>query len=407
MKQGFKRVNRSFILICVSLFFAGLMNLVLPVESYAVPSFARQVQKPCSACHTIWPNLNQYGRQFKVKAYTDVSPKSKLVKKDNLNMLAVLPVSVRVFAYPYFSEDKDDETKDYTDIPHEVELFLAGRLTENLGLFSEIEWEPKDDVNAELGPVVLAYQYPMQDGTTLGLVLFRGSTFHADPFNSLGGRGHSLIYGGSTRRALTLKRGFEFAPFDNNQALLAHGYFLGNRLYAAIGAMRGEDTKADDPIDGYFRVAWDQPLSYGAVTFGGAVYTGKQEGATYESDVDRFYLDASLEAGIDDHLFEVQALYGTGEDDNVGGAGITKELDGFYLEGSYFFQRKMGVMAAYNAVNFDNDSKDEETIWVIGAKYLPWANVKLAIQYEDKKEKYVAAADKTEKVWRTVVDFTF
>ncbi len=401
-----KRVMIPLISLVVVVFF---MIILLPDVSQAVPSFTRQIQKPCSACHTIWPNLNQYGRQFKVKAYTDVSPEWKLIKKDELNLLTVFPVSVRVFSYPYLSEKIAGSTTDYTDIPHEVELFLAGRLSENLGLFSEIEWEPKDGTNAVLGPVVLAFQYPQGEGNTLGLVLFRGGTFHADPFNSLGGRGHSLIYGGSTRRALTLKRGFEFAPFDNNQALVAHGYFLGNRLYAAIGAMRGEDTKADDPIDGYFRAAWDQQLPNGAVTFGAAYYKGKQRPSTstYDSDVYRFYLDVSLEENVDDHLFEVQALYGIGEDDNVGGAGITKKLDGFYLEGSYFFQRKIGVMAAYNTVDFDNHSSDKETIWAIGANYLPMANVKLAIQYEDKKEKFVAAADATEKVWRLVVDVAF
>ncbi len=401
-----KRPLKSLVSLVAVAFF---MIVLLPDMSQAIPSFARQVQKSCAACHTIWPNLNQYGRQFKVKAYTDVSPKWKFIKKDGLNMLAVFPVSARVFAYPYFSEDKNDETKDFTDIPHEVELFIGSRLNKNLGFIAEFEWEPKDDVNAELGHAILASQFPVGADNTLGLVLFRGSTFSADPFNSLGGRGHSLIYGGSSRRALTLKRGFEFAPFDNNQALVAHGYFLGNRLYTAIGAMRGEDTKADDPIDGYFRVAWDQQIASGSVTLGGAFYTGSQEDddSTYDSDVNRFYIDASLETGIEDHLFEVQALYGTGEDTNVGGMGVDKELDGFYVEGSYFYQRKIGAIAAYNTVDFDNDSKDEETIWVIGAKYLPIANMKLAIQYENKKEKFVDEPDKTEKVWRTVVDVAF
>lgn len=387
---------------------AFFMVALLPDVSQAVPSFARQVQKPCSACHTIWPNLNQAGRQFKVKAYTDVSPEWKLVNKDGLNMLTVFPVSLRAFAYPYISKDVGNDTTDTTDIPHEVELFLAGRLSENLGMFAELEWEPKDDVNAELGPVVLASQFPVGEGDTVGLVLFRGGTFHADPFNSLGGRGHGLLYGGSSRRALTMKRGFTFAPFNNNQALVAHGYFMGNRLYAAIGAMRGDDTETNDPIDGYFRAAWDQQIANGAVTVGAAYYIGEQDqGVLPDSDVDRFFIDASLELNVDDHLFEVQALYGTGEDDNVGGPGITKELDGIYLEGSWFFQRTFGAIAAYNTVDFDNDSRDQETVWAIGAMYLPWANVKIAIQYEDVESKFVAAATEDEEVFRTVVDVAF
>ncbi|MGD1075338.1 MAG: hypothetical protein ABR903_04580, partial [Thermodesulfovibrionales bacterium] len=66
-----------------------LVTALLPQKSQAVPSFARQIQKPCTACHTVWPNLNQYGRQFKVKAYTDVSPDWQMINKDRLNLLYV------------------------------------------------------------------------------------------------------------------------------------------------------------------------------------------------------------------------------------------------------------------------------------------------------------------------------
>lgn len=79
--------------------------LVLPNASQAIPSYARQVQKPCTACHTIWPNLNQYGRQFKVKAYTDVSPDWKMITKDNLNLLYILPVSARITSFLYTKEN--------------------------------------------------------------------------------------------------------------------------------------------------------------------------------------------------------------------------------------------------------------------------------------------------------------
>ena len=73
-----------------------LVVVMMPYESHAVPSYARQVQKPCTACHTIWPNLNQYGRQFKVKAYTDVSEKWEMINKDNMNLTTIFPFSARI-----------------------------------------------------------------------------------------------------------------------------------------------------------------------------------------------------------------------------------------------------------------------------------------------------------------------
>src|SRR5512143_1755305 len=77
-----------------------LVVMAMPHLSQAVPSFARQVQKPCTACHTIWPNLNQAGRQFKVKAYTDVSEKWDMINKDNMNLTTVFPFSERAIFFP-------------------------------------------------------------------------------------------------------------------------------------------------------------------------------------------------------------------------------------------------------------------------------------------------------------------
>ncbi|MEK6673586.1 MAG: hypothetical protein AABY42_08960 [Nitrospirota bacterium] len=395
-----------FLVVLVAFLF--LMVTLLPEEAQAVPSYARQIQKPCTACHTIWPNLNQAGRQFKVKAYTDVAPEWQLIKKDRLDMLLTyVPVSIRAISYPWYSENKSGTKKDYSDIAHEIELFLGSRISENFGFFAEMEWEPKDGTNAELGPVKLAFQYPVGEGNTLGFVLFKGDAVSADPFNSLGGRGRRMIY---KRKTSILEQGYDFKMMGDNQALVAHGYFLGNRLYGAIGAMRGEGLgsgAADDPIDGYFRLAWDQKLPDGAVTFGAAHYTGKQEVSTYKSKVKRTYLDASLEQNFgEDHLIEIQALYGTGDEDNVGGS-TKKELSGFYLEADYFFQRKIGAIAAYDTVDYKNHSVDKERTWVIGAKYLPWANVNLTIQYENVKTDPTTGSSKTEKVIRAVVDVAF
>ena len=36
----------------------------------AIPSFARQTKLPCSACHTQFPELNAFGRVFKLNGYT-------------------------------------------------------------------------------------------------------------------------------------------------------------------------------------------------------------------------------------------------------------------------------------------------------------------------------------------------
>jgi len=48
----------------------ALLLVFLPLACEAVPSFARQVNMQCIACHTEFPVLNEFGRQFKLGGYT-------------------------------------------------------------------------------------------------------------------------------------------------------------------------------------------------------------------------------------------------------------------------------------------------------------------------------------------------
>ncbi len=41
-----------------------------PLTCRAVPSFARQTGLACIACHTEFPELNAFGRQFKLTGFT-------------------------------------------------------------------------------------------------------------------------------------------------------------------------------------------------------------------------------------------------------------------------------------------------------------------------------------------------
>ena len=38
----------------------------LTTPSWAVPSFARQTGMACAACHTVFPELTPFGREFKL-----------------------------------------------------------------------------------------------------------------------------------------------------------------------------------------------------------------------------------------------------------------------------------------------------------------------------------------------------
>lgn len=428
-------------LICIGGLILLLMTFLLPQESGAIPSFARQVQKPCTACHTIWGNLNQAGRQFKVKAYTDVSQEWQMINKDKLNLLYIFPVSARVVFYPYTREqDQVAGINSNSTELNTVDLFVGSRVFDYAGVFGNIEATnvTSGAMAFDIPTIKAAFQYPLGEGNTLGLVLFKGLATSADPFNSLGGRDRGLIFDAESVPWI-LSKGWTFDFWSGgNLGMVAHGYFLGNRLYAAVGAERGGNSSDagfgfvnnnnSDPFDGYFRLAWDQKLTNGAVTFGGAWYAGKQRPvdpttgtALFQSNVSRGYLDASLEQTFgEDHLFEAQALYGYGKETNAFGGDETRKFNGFLVEGSYFYQRTYGLIASYNMINMqgvlptdissDGTGTDEnkKNTWVVALNYLPWLNTKVALQYAQTKTKFAGGQpDETDKVFRVVFDILF
>src|SRR5471032_1603714 len=48
---------------------AFLLFISLTSPSSAVPSFARQTGMACAACHTVFPELTPFGREFKLNGY--------------------------------------------------------------------------------------------------------------------------------------------------------------------------------------------------------------------------------------------------------------------------------------------------------------------------------------------------
>ncbi|MDA8088672.1 MAG: hypothetical protein M0Z61_00400 [Nitrospiraceae bacterium] len=433
---------------------------VLSVQrSEAVPSYARQLEKPCTACHTIWPNLNQYGRQFKVKAYTDASPDWDVVSKDRLNLFYIFPISARIMFIPYqIEQDHSAATAGSVNSTYNVnqtfidnmQIFLAGRIYRYAGLFTSVEsgavgGSGNASGNFSLAVAKFAFAYPLSNGNTLGLVLFHGQSTSADPFDSLGGWDRDIATPDTEGLPWVLSKGWTSSFWSGNSrnGATVHGYFLGNQLYAALSVMRGSGVSDADffattfmhqlsnplaspenastgPVSGYARVAWDQKLSNGAATFGGIVYTG-QERVTSTAGVaavpfittriNRQYLDASLEQNFGtNNLVEAKAIYGFGQESGLTGitngtaalgSGDKRNFNGGSVEADYFFRRTYGIVGQYNWVtNFkvqpqDFDPATSQHTWLVGLNYLPWLNTKVQFIYANTRSNYLTGGTVT------------
>lgn len=94
----------------------------------ALPSFARQTGQACVACHVSFPELTPYGRQFKLSGYT-------FGTKQMFPFSAMAVGSVSKINNPQGNDVAYPKKGD--SVLEGGSLFLAGKVSEHVGLFSQ------------------------------------------------------------------------------------------------------------------------------------------------------------------------------------------------------------------------------------------------------------------------------
>jgi hypothetical protein len=114
-----------------------------------IPSYARQTGLACSACHYQFLTLTPFGRKFKLNGYT-LTNLMTLGEKDSTNggRLSLSPVSLlsaMVTAGVTHTKDALPDTQNgAAALPQELSGFLAGRISSNVGLFSQFTYAGAD-----------------------------------------------------------------------------------------------------------------------------------------------------------------------------------------------------------------------------------------------------------------------
>ena len=124
---------------------AGLIGT--PTAS-AVPAFARQTGQPCATCHTAFPELTPYGRQFKLMGYTsggtrcyDGSAKSNetqvpfaaMAMPANFTGTKNSANAANFAAAPNISNN--------SWMPQQFSIFAAGQVYCNVGMFGQVTYD--------------------------------------------------------------------------------------------------------------------------------------------------------------------------------------------------------------------------------------------------------------------------
>ena len=115
---------------------SALFATLAPMDAQALPAFARQTGQNCVSCHAggQFPELTPYGRLFKLTGYT--------MGARALPLAVMGVIGAAKVADTRKSDDPGaDFQKNGQPVLSSASLFIAGKITDNLGLFSQISYD--------------------------------------------------------------------------------------------------------------------------------------------------------------------------------------------------------------------------------------------------------------------------
>ncbi len=281
----------------------------------AIPSFARQTKLPCSACHTQFPELNAFGRAFKLNGYTlrmietiEVSDTSG--HQDLAISLMPLPSVMVQAAETFTARPQPGTTNGTVTLPEQLSVFLAGAITPKVGAFIQVTYEPQSGTIA-LDNTSIRYATPFtlaKQQAIFGLSLNNNPTVQ-DVWNSTPAWGFPFV--SSAEAAPTPGAGTMVdGQLAQQVAGLSAYLFWNDAIYAELGGYRwspqGAPQLPDATVAGvvegvapYWRAALthsfgDNYLEVG--TYG--MYAQRQPGSFKTGNATDKYTDIAFDAEL-------------------------------------------------------------------------------------------------------------
>ncbi len=88
----FRVVPKTFAVACALLALAPAAQALPGGKILAIPAFARKYGLPCSACHTAWPELNNFGQVFRDNGYQLMNDRDSPIWQNP----AYFPITIRI-----------------------------------------------------------------------------------------------------------------------------------------------------------------------------------------------------------------------------------------------------------------------------------------------------------------------
>ena len=409
------------------LFLVTVVITLSPITSFAVPSFGRQTGMNCAACHTSFPELTPFGREFKLNGYT-------LGERQLIPLAAMMQFSMTNVA-------KNHDNTGAQMMPHQNDpqfdvlgVFAAGKLSDYAGMFVQWTYSNNGITNSD-GKLV---GHSGLDNTDLRLImthdiLGKNTVFGLNlnnnpsvqdvwnttpawgfPFNGPNLPGvpgpsftSSIIEGGLSQQVAGLGA---YVWYDRHLYGELSFYGNANKAFRILSAGQnwndGSVTRIDGRNNPYWRLAWNEDWGAHSLMFG-----------TYGMQVDKFpdplspygptdrltdtALDAQYQFLSDPHIVTVQTTFLHEKQDNRASYDSTclngpcnpqNHLNTFKAKASYLYDRKYGASLAYFNTTGSNDAfafnsssnpvtKPDTQSYVIQLDYNPWTFARVSLQY--------------------------
>lgn len=384
-------------------------------NSYAVPSFARQTNMPCSACHTVFPELTSFGRSFKLNGYTlagipQVS-QDETGSSGGVGVNSYPPLSAMAQAgFTHMAKADPDTQNNDLQFPQQLSLFYAGRISDRLGAFVQLTYDqPSGSVGLDNTDIRYA-----KTATAGGQSLTYGVTLNNNPtvqdiWNSTPAWGFPYLASGSASASTAAP---VIAQLGQDVTGLGLYALWNNAFYGEITAYRSShqaqakpDVTSDNTIQGvapYVRLAWQHAADNGDYLMLGLNgfrmdryrATGVGAGGGITGPTDQYEdktVDAQYEHPMNANLLVFHASY-TQEDQTLGASspGFSPSLKTAKVDGSFHLGNRMTTTLAYWNTTGDNGDysntygyvgSPDNSGWIAEMGYLPWQNARFSLQY--------------------------
>ncbi len=406
---------------------------VASTQTLALPSFARQTGLECVACHLSWLELSPVGRQFKLGGYTLIKPVTEgerpfisLARDGNpplLPLAAFLQVSATHTANTG-TDGADSSTfpRQNDVVLQQASLFLAGRIAEHLGVFSQWTYDgvahhsavDNFDLRAANrysgSGLDVVYGLSLNNNPTMSDI-YNTTPVWGFPYSSSPVAAASppatLIEGGLAQQVAGLTA---YSMWNRTLYAEVGGYRTADGVFSALRA--GVDRSTAAVLRGtapYWRLAlqheWDQGTHSAEVGAYGLNTRKYPDPATPSGATDSFHdlgIDAQYQYITDAHrigaqinyIREKQGLDGTFAMDGSSHQSLT--LSTLNSKVTYYYLAKYGVTLGYQRARGDSDDvlyntgaavtgsangSPNAASFIVELNWLPWRDRRFTLQY--------------------------